>query len=127
MKNQQLINIKNRVYQERNICVAAIAHMILEISKFADFNVGVAQHIGKNCEDDWRTIVVITHWDERNPDQKIKQITWHFHDSEKYLLDGLPRITNYIFDGHNTQGKYQRLIDFVTTKKIKIKKLISVD
>lgn len=89
------------VYRERNKVVAALAHVL----NHNNVKVGVATHDlnDKAWNDEWRTIVVI---------ELPAQVTWHFHDSEKYLLKGLPEIKDYKWDGHSTEEKYKRLLEF---------------
>lgn len=85
-------------YAERNKCVALIARMALAMG----LRVGTKQHAVEDAawEDDWRTIVFI--------DLPTGQISWHFHDSEKELLKGLPEYPG-TWDGHDTPTKYERV------------------
>jgi hypothetical protein len=94
---------KDKAYAERNKLVAALAHILSRNG----YKVGIAYHDpnDKDWENDWRTIVVI-----ETP--LNGQMTWHFHDSEKHLLEGLPKLENYKWDGHSTEEKYKRLLDF---------------
>lgn len=98
---------KNGAYWERNYVVAALAQ-ILSRKIFRDTDVGIAQHDPNdaNWDSDWRTILVIN--------LPTGQLTWHFHDSEKYLLEGLPEIKDYKWDGHTSEEKYKRLLDFLS-------------
>lgn len=100
---EELTQQKNNAYKERNMCLAAFAHAIHAVNN-PEFDVFVTQHPedDKEWEDDWRTILVIQRRDW--------QMTWHFHDSEKYLLKGLPVHNQYEWDGHTTEEKYQRLL-----------------
>lgn len=96
---------KNQAYAERNKVVAALAHLINDLSVFVQgFDVKIAQHDpnDKIWDSDWRTILVLT--------INGKQMTWHFHDSEKYLLEGLQPSVDYKWDGHSTEEKYKRLL-----------------
>lgn len=96
-----LIKIKNDTYRERNMCIAALANLLYDIA-LPGFRVYVSEHEGDDWEDDWRTVLVI---------QKDSiQMTWHFHDSEKYLLLRLPKMSSYYWDGHDTKEKYNRLL-----------------
>lgn len=92
-----LVAQKNGAYAERNQCVALIARMALALGLKA----GVREHPNEDraWEDDWRTIVFI--------DLPTGQVSWHFHDSEKPLLGGLPRYVGE-WDGHDTPEKYRR-------------------
>ena len=107
-----LTNTKNQAYNERNKCVAALAHL-LSCNGFSEYKVYVTLHpeSDKDWESTWRTILVIQRRDY--------QMTWHFHDSESHLLDGLPVQDTYEWDGHTTEEKYQRLAElFITSKRI---------
>jgi hypothetical protein len=106
-ENEALERQKNQAYSERNKVVAALAHL-LSRNIFRNTRVGVAQHdpTDKDWENDWRTILVI--------ELPTGQVTWHFHDSEKYLLEGLPILDDYKWDGHTTEEKYRRLLEFLT-------------
>lgn len=89
---------KDGAYYERNRCVAALARMALALG----WKAGVGQHPAEDTawEDDWRTIIFI--------DLPTGQASWHFHDSERHLLAGLPAYGGR-WDGHNTEEKYDRL------------------
>ena len=100
-KIQELEKQKNQAYAERNKVVAALAHILAK----QYINVGVAKHQGEDWEDDWRNVLVID-----LPDQG--QITWHFHDSEQCLLDGFNDWPDYQWDGHTTEEKYERLLEY---------------
>lgn len=90
---------KDAAYSERNQCVALIARMARRMG----WRVGVAQHPAEDTswEDDWRTILFI--------DLPTGQATWHFHDSEKGLLEGLSEYVDAKWDGHSTPEKYVRV------------------
>jgi len=98
---EELIKIKDEAYGERNKCIAALANFIRDIA-YPNFRVFVAEHVGDDWEDDWRTVLVI--------EKGELQMTWHFHDSEKNLLSRLPTDKLYKWDGHDTKEKYNRLI-----------------
>lgn len=99
---EALIKQKDQAYSERNKVVAALAHLLDIIP---EYTVGVAEHDpeDKDWESDWRTILVIKN-------SKGDQMTWHFHDSEKHLLENLDKIDDYKWDGHTTEEKYNRLL-----------------
>lgn len=44
----------------------------------------------------------------RYPPQRTSQVSWHFHDSERHLLDGLPAYAGR-WDGHTATEKYIRV------------------
>lgn len=89
---------KDGAYSERNKVVAAFAKLALALG----FRAGVGYHplTDTAWEADWRTIVFI--------DLPTGQVSWHFHDSEKPLLAGLPAYAE-AWDGHTTPQKYARL------------------
>jgi hypothetical protein len=89
---------KDAAYAERNQCVALLVRMALALG----WKAGVREHPAedKDWEDDWRTVVFV--------DLPTGQVSWHFHDSEKHLLGGLPRYLG-TWDGHTTPEKYQRV------------------
>jgi hypothetical protein len=103
---KSLRRAKDKAYSERNKVVAALA-VLLSRNIFRNTSVGVAQHDinDKDWEADWRTILVI--------ELPTGQVTWHFHDSEKHLLEGLPEVKDYKWDGHSAEEKYKRLLDFL--------------
>lgn len=55
---------------------------------------------GPPWDPEWRTIVFI--------DGPTGQLSWHLHDSDVPLFDGLPRGPNS-WDGHTTPEKYERV------------------
>lgn len=87
---------KNDAYSQRNRCVALIARMALRLG----WRAGVGRHVGENWEDDWRSIVFV--------DLPAGQISWHFHDSESALLEGLPKYESG-WDGHSDDEKWRRV------------------
>lgn len=93
-----LVAQKDAAYSERNQCVALMARMAIALGWLA----WVAQHPADDTswEDDWRTILFI--------ELPTGQASWHFHDSERRLLEGLPRGLN-TWDGHTTAEKYARV------------------
>jgi hypothetical protein len=82
---------KNAAYEERNKVVAALARL---------FPSGVKQTAIAGWSDDWHKCVYI--------DLPTGQVSWHFHDSQAHLFDGLPDYSGE-WDGHDTPEKYRRL------------------
>jgi hypothetical protein len=82
---------KDAAYLERNQVVAALAKC---------FPSGVARTAIEGWSEDWHGCVYI--------DLPTGQASWHFHDSQAYLFDGLPPYTS-AWDGHDTPEKYRRL------------------
>jgi len=82
---------KDAAYLERNQVVAALAKC---------FPSGVARTAIEGWSEDWHGCVYI--------DLPTGQASWHFHDSQAYLFEGLPPYTGK-WDGHDTPEKYRRL------------------
>lgn len=89
---------RDAAYAERNQCVALIGRMAVALG----WQVGVGEHPKSDTswEADWRTVLFIQ--------LPAGQVSWHFHDSERHLLDGLP-ISTGVWDGHSTDLKYLRV------------------
>ncbi len=82
---------KDAAYEERNRVVAALARL---------FPSGIARTAIEGWSDDWHGCVYI--------DTPEGQLSWHFHDSQAHLFDGLPPYAGK-WDGHSTDEKYQRV------------------
>jgi hypothetical protein len=82
---------KDAAYEERNKVVAALARL---------FPSGVAKTAIEGWSEDWHGCVYI--------DLPTRQVSWHFHDSQAHLFDGLPQYAG-AWDGHDTDEKYRRL------------------
>jgi hypothetical protein len=87
---------KNGAYLERNRCVALIARMALALGQRA----GVARTAIEGWSEDWHGCVYI--------DLPAGQASWHYHDSQASLFDGLPAYKG-AWDGHSTPEKYERV------------------
>lgn len=98
---------KDGAYAERNKCVVGLALLARDLG----FKVGLARHPEEDTEweDDWRNIVVI--------ELPTGQLTWHFHDSEMHMLYSFCRLEGHEWDGHTTEEKYRRLLDYTPTVK----------
>lgn len=95
---------RDAAYRERNQVVAGLAAMILKSGGRA----WLADHQNKPGEDwdpEWKTIVFI--------EGPTGQMSWHLHDSDVALFDGLPRSAN-AWDGHSTAEKYSRVARLLT-------------
>lgn len=91
---QQLTDMtarKDAAYLERNQVVAALAQC---------FPSGTRTTAIDGWSDDWHGCVYI--------DLPTGQASWHFHDSQAHLFNGLPEYTSP-WDGHTTEDKYARL------------------
>lgn len=96
---------KDGAYFERNQCVALIARMALELGH----GVAVTKTAIEGWSEDWHGCVYI--------ELPTGQVSWHFHDSEAYLFDGLPSVPA-VWDGHDTPEKYRRVNEaFIEGKK----------
>jgi len=82
---------KDAAYLERNKVVAALAKC---------FPSGTARTAIEGWSEDWHGCVYI--------DLPTGQVSWHFHDSQEYLFDGLPPYDKP-WDGHDTEEKYRRV------------------
>lgn len=91
---------KNNAYEERNRCLVLLAALARLIP---GWKVGRAEHdpADEEWEDDWRCILVV--------DSPAGQMTWHFHDDERPLLEDLPLLEDHVWDGHSTDEKYRRV------------------
>lgn len=78
-------------YEERNRLVAALARL---------FPSGVRKTSIEGWDPAWQNCVFI--------DLPTGQASWHFHDREAHLFDGLPAYDKP-WDGHTTPEKYVRL------------------
>jgi hypothetical protein len=95
---ERLAAQKDDAYSQRNRLVAMIARMAASVG--GDWRAGVGRHVGEAWDDDWRTVVFI--------DLPSGQISFHFHDSEKDLLRGLPAYPGE-WDGHSDEEKWARI------------------
>lgn len=92
---------KDAAYTERNRLVAAMSklypsHLLVHADTDA----------AEPWDDDWRTIVCV----HGGPD--VGQMTWHVHDSERYMFAHLENVDIPScpgWDGHSTEEKYERL------------------
>lgn len=82
---------KDQAYHERNELVAALARI---------YPSGLATTDIPGWDPKWHGCVYI--------DLPTGQVSWHFHDSEAFLFEGLPPYRGE-WDGHTTEQKYERL------------------
>lgn len=90
-ENAALRERKDGAYEERNRVVAALARI---------FPSGLARTNIEGWDEEWHGCVYI--------DSPVGQLSWHYHDSQAYLFEGLPPYEGQ-WDGHTTEEKYQRL------------------
>jgi hypothetical protein len=90
----------NAVYKERNLCVALIADMALELG----LTVGIKNHQGEEWEDDWRNVLFI--------ELPTGQVSWHIHTSEMVNFLQIPKYEG-IWDNHTTEEKYKRIVEML--------------
>lgn len=97
---------RDAAYTERNKLVAGLARLIRSTQQNkpagAPDVAWLAEHDPADASWDpaWRTIVFI--------EGPTGQLSWHLHDSDVPLFDGLPRGPN-TWDGHSTPEKYDRV------------------
>jgi len=98
---------RDAAYTERNRLVAALARLLMAATPNAPAATGsvawLAEHQdkpGESWDPEWKTIVFI--------EGPTGQLSWHLHDSDVPLFDGLPRGPN-LWDGHTTAEKYERV------------------
>ena len=87
------------VYHERNMLVAVLARA---------FPSGVRKTDIPEWDFEWRNCVYI--------DSPTGQLSWHYHDSEVWMFESLPRYEKP-YDGHTTEEKYHRLWQLVQTNE----------
>lgn len=87
---------KDGAYLERNQCVALIGRMALLMG----YPVTVTKTAIEGWSEDWHGCIYIG--------LPTGQVSWHFHDSQAHLFDGLP-IRHEAWDGHDTPLKYKRV------------------
>jgi len=100
----QEIDLRNKAYTERNLCVALIA----QYAMWFGHTVGIRQHEGDEWEDEWRNVLFI--------DLPTGQVSWHLHESDLVNFPGLPPYTKE-WDGHTTEEKYERVKRFIRLGK----------
>lgn len=82
---------EDEAYFERNQLVAVLARIYPSGTRRTDIPVWNAE---------WHNCVYI--------DLPTGQVSWHYHDREASLFDGLPAYAKE-WDGHSTAEKYDRL------------------
>lgn len=85
---------KDAAYEERNRVVAALAKC---------YPSGIARTTIEGWSDDWHGCVYIL--------MPTGQVSWHYHDSQAWLFANL-RPFPWEWDGHTTEQKYARLLEF---------------
>ena len=86
---------KDGAYEERNRVVAALARL---------YPAGLKRTAIEGWRAEWHGCVYI--------DLPTGQVSWHYHDSQAYLFDGLKPYAG-AWDGHTTEEKYRRLAALV--------------
>lgn len=87
---------KDGAYLERNRVVALVARMALAMGLRA----GVARTDIPGWNEHWNGCVYV--------DLPTGQCSWHFHDDQAFLFEGLPDYEPE-YDGHETPEKYARV------------------
>jgi len=85
------MNKLDAVYEERNRLVAALAR---------HYPSGLRRTEIEGWDPEWNGCVFI--------DTPEGQLSWHYHDREAHLFDGLPPYEKP-WDGHSSEEKYERL------------------
>lgn len=83
--------IFDSVYLERNRLVAMLSSL---------YPAGLKKTAIPGWDEEWHGCVYI--------DTPEGQMSWHFHDRDAWLFDGLPQYKAE-WDGHTTEEKYNRL------------------
>ena len=91
MELAKAVNDKDTAYNERNRLVALLAHL---------FPSGLAKTEIPGWEPEWINCVYL--------DLPTGQASWHYHDDDAPLFEGLPPYTKP-WDGHTTAEKYRRI------------------
>lgn len=86
-----MLSAIDEAYYERNQLVAALARL---------FPSGLRKTDIDEWDPAWHNCVFI--------DLPTGQVSWHFHDREAHLFEGLPAYERP-WDGHSTQEKYKRV------------------
>lgn len=91
---EELRAAKDAAYLERNRLVAYLAFCWpASLERHPDND--------RDWEDDWRWIVFVA--------LPTGQVSWHIHDSHLGLFDHVPQFQGWVWDGHTTEQKYNRL------------------
>lgn len=104
------------VYRERTFVVAALAKLACVRGPLGAgesyYDAWLARHEGENWENDWRWILYVIYGGH--------QLSWHIHDSELPLFDGVARLNLKregpvpAWDKHTTFEKYRRIFESLT-------------
>lgn len=86
---------KNEAYLERNRLVSLLARL---------YPSGLRRTDIEGWDSEWHGCVMI--------DSPVGQLSWHYHDSQAHLFEGLPQYEGD-WDGHTTAEKYARIEDWV--------------
>lgn len=89
---------KNAAYLERNKLVAVLARLYPSGLKVTPID---------GWDPQWFNCVYV--------DLPTGQVSWHYHDSQAWLFEGLPSYKGE-WDGHSTPKKYARLLALVNMK-----------
>jgi hypothetical protein len=81
----------DKAYEERNRLVALLARL---------YPSGLRHTAIEGWDPEWNGCVFI--------DTPVGQMSWHYHDREAHLFDGLPPYVKP-WDGHTTEQKHERL------------------
>lgn len=114
MNEQELEKAKNQAYHERDMLLAALCKFWYA-AKREEIKVYRTKHPESDTEweQDWRNIIVMEYiFPLSYIDLTSRaQMSWHIHDSELPMFAYLPLEENR-WDGHTTQRKYNRLLEW---------------
>jgi len=94
-----MLSALDNAYEERNRLVAYLARQ---------FPSGLKKTAVEGWDQAWHNCVYI--------DTPDGQMSWHFHDRDAHLFDGLPPYEGD-WDGHATEEKYQRLWELTNSNQ----------
>ena len=110
LQDKQMTAERDKVYRERDACVAAMARM----AQLLGYRCGLGKHSESDSgwDPEWLNIVYI---EFPHPSNLPAQASWHIHDSELPLFSFLPPYDEK-WDGHSTEEKYQHMAHFCGVK-----------
>ena len=103
MHLERLYRQIDKVYAERNKMVALCQRLALLLhTLIPECSIDAGMGRDPQEQEDWQTVAYL--------DLPAGQCSWHIHDSEKHLFEGIPPYRRD-WDGHSTAMKYQRVCE----------------
>ena len=93
--HKEMTKRKDEAYTERNKVVALLARLLPAIRTTTAI---------KGWSKEWHNCVYI--------ETPMGQLSWHYHDDDAHLFERVNRVPSYIWDGHSTEIKYERIRQF---------------